>query len=112
MLTKRRQPSYYEWRSFASVDHRTCRTVGNKASVYKRPDGIVESEQVSNAEVARSSGLGYNSATESKESTYEQVNAVQSWKAQSEWALGPFLKTRYVHIGKSSNSAQPPAAFS
>jgi acetyl-CoA acetyltransferase len=55
-------------------------------TVYKRPDGGA-SREVSNAEVAKITGLGYNPAVEAKGFTKMQMNSVRSKKARSEWAL-------------------------
>jgi sterol carrier protein 2 len=55
-------------------------------SVYKRADGK-ENNRVSNQEVAKKTGLGYNPAVEAKGFTKEQADSVRSKKAKSEWAL-------------------------
>lgn len=55
-------------------------------TVYKRPDGK-ENSAVSDAEVAKKTGLGYNPATEAKGFTAEQCDRVRSHKVRSEWAL-------------------------
>ncbi len=57
-------------------------------TVYKRADGGV-SEVVSDEEVGRSTGLGYNPATKVRQSfTPAEVERVTSRVARSEWALG------------------------
>jgi sterol carrier protein 2 len=56
-------------------------------TVYKRADGKA-SEKVSDEEVARLTGLGYNPAVLAKGFTEEQAERVRSKKARSEWALG------------------------
>ncbi|RMZ87242.1 hypothetical protein DV736_g5532, partial [Chaetothyriales sp. CBS 134916] len=55
-------------------------------SVYKRADGKV-AEAVSDAEVGRRNGLGYNPATQAKGFTAEQVDRVRSKTSRSEFAL-------------------------
>jgi sterol carrier protein 2 len=55
-------------------------------TVYKRADGSA-ARDVSDEEVARRCGLGYNPATQAKGFTKAQVDAVRSKKARSEWAL-------------------------
>ncbi|KAE9979485.1 hypothetical protein EG327_007014 [Venturia inaequalis] len=55
-------------------------------AVYKRADGKAATE-VSDEEVARITGLGYNPATVAKGFTKEQADRVRSRKARSEWAL-------------------------
>ncbi|KAF2275143.1 non-specific lipid-transfer protein [Westerdykella ornata] len=55
-------------------------------TVYKRADGSA-ARDVSDEEVARLTGLGYNPATQAKGFTRAQVDAVRSKKARSEWAL-------------------------
>lgn len=55
-------------------------------TVYKRADGSA-ARDLSNEEVARQTGLGYNPAVEAKGFTRAQVDAVRSKKARSEWAL-------------------------
>lgn len=55
-------------------------------TVYKRSDGKAATD-VSNAEVAKVTGLGYNPAVEAKGFTKAQVDTVRSKKARSEWAL-------------------------
>jgi sterol carrier protein 2 len=56
-------------------------------TVYKRADGQA-SKKVSDEEVARLTGLGYNPAVRAKGFTGEQAERVRSKKARSEWALG------------------------
>jgi sterol carrier protein 2 len=55
-------------------------------TVYKRADGKV-AKKVSDAEVAKITGLGYNPATQAKGFTKAQADAVRSKKARSDWAL-------------------------
>ncbi|KIW05268.1 uncharacterized protein PV09_03800 [Verruconis gallopava] len=55
-------------------------------TVYKRPDGRV-APVVSDAEVAKITGLGYNPATQAKGFTKAQADSVRSKKARSDWAL-------------------------
>lgn len=55
-------------------------------TVYKRADGKTNTP-VSDDEVGRITGLGYNPATKAKGFTSEQVNRVRSRKRRSEWAL-------------------------
>ena len=55
-------------------------------SVYKRADGKANS-RVSDEEVAKKTGLGYNPAVEAKGFTKEQADSVRSKKARSDWAL-------------------------
>jgi len=55
-------------------------------TVYKRPDGSV-APVLSDAEVGKLNGLGYNPATEAKGFTKAQADAVRSKTARSEWAL-------------------------
>ena len=55
-------------------------------TVYKRADGK-DNRNVSNDEVAKVTGLGYNPAVEAKGFTREQADAVRSKKARSAWAL-------------------------
>ena len=55
-------------------------------TVYKRADGSTATDK-SDAEIAKITGLGYNPATVAKGFTKEQVDAVRSKKARSEWAL-------------------------
>ncbi|OAP59550.1 hypothetical protein AYL99_06848 [Fonsecaea erecta] len=55
-------------------------------TVYKRADGQVATP-VSDAEVARLTGLGYNPATEAKGFTAEQVRRTVSQKQFSDWAV-------------------------
>jgi len=55
-------------------------------AVYKRADGKV-AKKVSNEEVGKITGLGYNPAIEAKGFTKEQADKVRSRKARSEWAL-------------------------
>ncbi|KAH7389349.1 thiolase-like protein [Phaeosphaeria sp. MPI-PUGE-AT-0046c] len=56
-------------------------------TVYKRGDGSAATD-MSDADVAKKTGLGYNPATQAKGFTKEQVDSVRSKKARSEWALG------------------------
>jgi sterol carrier protein 2 len=55
-------------------------------SVYKRADGG-KGKKVSDAEIAKITGLGYNPATEAKGFTHQQAESVRSQKMKSEWAL-------------------------
>ncbi|KAK4541259.1 hypothetical protein LTR36_008175 [Oleoguttula mirabilis] len=55
-------------------------------TVYKRADGKA-CTPVSNEEVGRRNGLGYNPAVEAKGFTKAQVDRVRSKTARSEWAL-------------------------
>jgi sterol carrier protein 2 len=55
-------------------------------TVYKRADGKVATP-VSDAEVAKITGLGYNPATEAKGFTTEQADRTRSSKSRSEWAI-------------------------
>ncbi|KAF2266695.1 non-specific lipid-transfer protein [Lojkania enalia] len=55
-------------------------------SVYKRADGKAASD-LSDEEIGRITGLGYNPATVAKGFTKSQVDMVRSRKARSEWAL-------------------------
>ncbi|OAK95926.1 thiolase-like protein [Phaeosphaeriaceae sp. SRC1lsM3a] len=56
-------------------------------TVYKRADGSAATD-MSDADVAKKTGLGYNPATQAKGFTKQQVDSVRSKKARSEWALG------------------------
>lgn len=53
-------------------------------SVYKRADGKM-GKKVSDQDIAKATGLGYNPATEAKGFTHAQAESVRS-KSQSEWA--------------------------
>lgn len=55
-------------------------------TVYKRADGSA-AKDLSNEEVAKLTGLWYNPAVVAKGFTKEQVDAVRSKNARSEWAL-------------------------
>ncbi|KAF2004830.1 non-specific lipid-transfer protein [Amniculicola lignicola CBS 123094] len=55
-------------------------------TVYKKADGTAATD-LSNEEVGKRNGLGYNPAVEAKGFTRAQVDAVRSKKARSEWAL-------------------------
>ncbi|PSN64022.1 non-specific lipid-transfer protein [Corynespora cassiicola Philippines] len=55
-------------------------------TVYKRADGKAATDR-SNEEIAKITGLGYNPAVQAKGFTKEQVDAVRSKKARSDWAL-------------------------
>lgn len=55
-------------------------------TVYKRADGK-EAAAVSNADVGKKNGLGYNPATEAKGFTKKQVDSVRSKRMRSEWAI-------------------------
>jgi len=56
-------------------------------TVYKRADGSAATD-LSDEQVAKKTGLGYNPATQAKGFTKQQVDSVRSKKARSEWALG------------------------
>jgi len=56
-------------------------------TVYKRADGSAATD-MSDADVGKKTGLGYNPATQAKGFTKQQVDSVRSKKARSEWALG------------------------
>ena len=55
-------------------------------TVYKRADGQAPNA-VSNEEVGKRNGLGYNPAVTAKGFTKAQVDKARSKKARSEWAL-------------------------
>ncbi|KAB2108297.1 Non-specific lipid-transfer protein [Alternaria gaisen] len=55
-------------------------------TVYKRHDGSAATDK-SDEQVGKITGLGYNPATVAKGFTKEQVEAVRSKKASSQWAL-------------------------
>jgi len=55
-------------------------------TVYKRADGSA-AQDLSDEQVAKATGLGYNPATVAKGWTKAQVDGVRSRKARSEWAL-------------------------
>ncbi|KAF1839263.1 non-specific lipid-transfer protein [Decorospora gaudefroyi] len=55
-------------------------------TVYKRHDGSAATDK-SDDEIGNITGLGYNPATVAKGFTKEQVDAVRSKKARSQWAL-------------------------
>jgi sterol carrier protein 2 len=55
-------------------------------TVYKRADGQT-AKNVSDAEVGKVNGLGYNPAVQAKGFTKAQCDKVRSKKARSEWAL-------------------------
>jgi sterol carrier protein 2 len=55
-------------------------------TVYKRADGQAATP-VSDEQVAKLTGLGYNPATQAKGFTTEQVKRTVSQKSFSEWAL-------------------------
>lgn len=55
-------------------------------TVYKRPDGKAATP-LSDAEVGKKNGLGYNPATQAKGFTAEQCDRVRSKKKRSDWAL-------------------------
>jgi sterol carrier protein 2 len=55
-------------------------------TVYKRADGKTATP-VSNDEVGKRNGLGYNPAVEAKGFTKSQVDKTRSKRARSEWAL-------------------------
>lgn len=55
-------------------------------TIYKRPDGK-KATPVSDEQVGKLNGLGYNPATEAKGFTTEQAARVVSQKSFSEWAL-------------------------
>jgi sterol carrier protein 2 len=56
-------------------------------TVYKRADGKT-AQEVSNEEVAKQTGLGYNPAVEAKGFTEKQATSVRSKTHASAWALG------------------------
>lgn len=56
-------------------------------TVYKRADGGASAE-VTDAEVSRRSGVGYNPAVEARGFTVADVDKVRSRVAGSDWALG------------------------
>jgi len=56
-------------------------------TVYKRPDGGAN-KKVTDEEVAKKTGLGYNPAVVAKGFTHAQAAQVMSKKKTSEWALG------------------------
>ncbi|KAJ9650682.1 hypothetical protein H2198_010018 [Neophaeococcomyces mojaviensis] len=60
-------------------------------TVYKRADGRT-AQAVSNVEVSKVSGMGYNPAVEAKGFTRSQVDQVRSKKAHSAWALADTLE--------------------
>ncbi|KAJ4308998.1 hypothetical protein N0V94_009127 [Neodidymelliopsis sp. IMI 364377] len=55
-------------------------------TVYKREDNAAATDK-SDEQVGTENGLGYNPATQARGFTKEQVDAVRSRKARSEWAL-------------------------
>lgn len=55
-------------------------------TVYKRPDGKAATP-ISDAEVGKKNGLGYNPATQAKGFTAEQCDKVRSKTKRSDWAL-------------------------
>lgn len=55
-------------------------------TVYKRPDGQAAT-QISDAEIGKKNGLGYNPATQAKGFTSEQCDRVRSRKSRNEYAL-------------------------
>jgi sterol carrier protein 2 len=55
-------------------------------TVYKRADGK-KVAAVSNEEVGKKNGLGYNPAVEAKGFTKAQVDKVRSKNSRSEWAI-------------------------
>jgi sterol carrier protein 2 len=55
-------------------------------TVYKRADSKVATP-VSDAEVGKRNGLGYNPATQARGFTLAQAEKVRSHKSRSEWAL-------------------------
>ncbi|KAK5106423.1 hypothetical protein LTS08_000542 [Lithohypha guttulata] len=55
-------------------------------TVYARPDGKA-APQLSDADVGKANGLGYNPATQAKGFTAEQCDKVRSKKKRSDWAL-------------------------
>ncbi|KAF1921683.1 thiolase-like protein [Ampelomyces quisqualis] len=56
-------------------------------TVYKRADGSAATD-LSDEQVSKKTGLGYNPATQAKGFTKQQVDSVRSKKARSDWALG------------------------
>jgi sterol carrier protein 2 len=57
------------------------------ATVYKRADGKTNAP-VSDEQVGKLNGLGYNPATQAKGFTTEQAKRTVSQKDFSDWALG------------------------
>lgn len=55
-------------------------------TIYRRADGQVATP-VSDEQIAKITGLGYNPATQAKGFTTEQVKQAVSQKQFSEWAL-------------------------
>lgn len=55
-------------------------------TVYARPDGKAATP-VSDAEIGKKNGLGYNPATQAKGFTLAQADKVRSQKQRSDWAL-------------------------
>ncbi|KAF2740696.1 non-specific lipid-transfer protein [Polyplosphaeria fusca] len=81
------------WANNRSVKDTTCALQHNLGlggavvcTVYKRADGSAATD-VSDAEIGKRNGLGYNPATQAKGFTKQQVDTVRSKKARSEWAL-------------------------
>ncbi|OQU98058.1 hypothetical protein CLAIMM_03891 [Cladophialophora immunda] len=57
-------------------------------TLYKRADGKLNTDiQVSDEDIARASGLGYNPAVEARGVSREEAEQVRSRKAKSEWAF-------------------------
>lgn len=58
-------------------------------TVYKRADGKKNTDAaLSDAEIAKSSGLGYNPAVECRQITSDVADKIRSKKARSDYALG------------------------
>ncbi|KAF2204786.1 non-specific lipid-transfer protein [Delitschia confertaspora ATCC 74209] len=81
------------WANNRSVKDTTCALQHNLGlggavvcTVYKRADGKA-AHDLTNEEIAKKTGLGYNPAVEAKGFTKAQVDAVRSKTARSEWAL-------------------------
>ncbi|KAF2794344.1 non-specific lipid-transfer protein [Melanomma pulvis-pyrius CBS 109.77] len=55
-------------------------------TVYKRADGTA-AQDLSDEQVGKANGLGYNPATQARGFTKAQVESVRSKKARSEWAI-------------------------
>lgn len=55
-------------------------------TVYKRVDGAA-AQDLSDEQVGKANGLGYNPATQARGFTKAQVESVRSKKARSEWAI-------------------------
>lgn len=70
-------------------------------NVYKRADGKKNTDSgasMSEQEIAKSSGLGYNPATQAKVVTPEQGEKVRSSKYKEEYALGDTVKNLQARL--------------